>query len=167
MAEEHCTYYASPIGLIEIRGSEQGIWTISFAEEADGHGQRQGTGRLPPCLQACARQLDEYFQGARQTFSLALAPRGTAFQRRVWDALAAIPFGESRSYRQIAEAVGNPKAVRAVGGANHNNPISIVIPCHRVIGSDGSLTGYAGGLWRKEWLLNHEKRLDKEALLMP
>ncbi|MZP30696.1 methylated-DNA--[protein]-cysteine S-methyltransferase [Heliobacterium undosum] len=176
----HRTYYRTAIGLIEIRGTERGIEGVSFVEAdegpqetdleekdleekrpkgdgAGGEGQRDGEKALPACLQACVQQLDEYFQGARQSFSLALALQGTAFQRRVWEALAAIPFGETRSYREIAEAIGNPKAVRAVGGANHNNPVGIIVPCHRVIGSDGSLTGYGGGLWRKEWLLNHEK----------
>ncbi|MBM7866491.1 methylated-DNA--[protein]-cysteine S-methyltransferase [Heliobacterium gestii] len=148
--------YQSAIGLIEIGGTDQGIESICFVEDR-GNDARQARPDPPACLVDCLRQLDEYFQGARQTFSLTMAPRGTAFQQRVWQALAAIPFGETRSYRQIAETIGNPRAVRAVGGANHNNPLSIIVPCHRVIGSDGSLTGYGGGLWRKEWLLNHEK----------
>lgn len=102
------------------------------------------------------RQLEEYFAGIRAGFSLPLAPQGTDFQKAVWRQLEAIPYGETRTYGQIAAALGKPKASRAVGGANHNNPIAIVIPCHRVIGANGSLTGYAGGLDLKEKLLHLE-----------
>ena len=102
------------------------------------------------------RQLEEYFAGIRAGFSLPLAPEGTAFQKAVWEQLEAIPYGETRTYGQIAAAVGNPNASRAVGGANHNNPIAIVIPCHRVIGANGKLTGYAGGIDLKEALLRIE-----------
>lgn len=102
------------------------------------------------------RQLEEYFAGIRAGFSLPLAPQGTDFQKAVWRQLEAIPYGETRTYGQIAAALGKPKASRAVGGANHNNPIAIVIPCHRVIGADGSLTGYAGGIDLKEKLLHLE-----------
>jgi len=105
----------------------------------------------------CVRQLDEYFDGKRQTFSLNLAPQGTPFQRQVWDALLQIPYGVTRSYQDIARAIGNPKAVRAVGGSNARNPIAIVIPCHRVIGANGKLTGYAGGLKYKRALLDLER----------
>ena len=104
------------------------------------------------------RQVEEYFQGTRQRFSLDLDLRGTEFEQDVWRKLLEIPFGETRSYGDIATALGNIKAVRAVGRANGRNTIAIVVPCHRVIGSDRSLTGYAGGLWRKQWLLNHEMR---------
>ena len=110
-------------------------------------------------LRAAARQLDEYFAGRRQAFELPLAPRGTAFQLAAWQALRAIPFAETRSYGQQARAIGRPDACRAVGGANGRNPIAIVIPCHRVIGSDGSLTGYGGGQPAKRWLLEHEARV--------
>lgn len=102
-------------------------------------------------------QLNEYFAGTRKTFSIPLDMRGTEFQKRVWNALLEIPYGETWSYKQLAEFINNPKAVRAVGGANHNNPIMIIVPCHRVIGSNGSLTGYAGGLDMKEHLLNLER----------
>lgn len=105
-----------------------------------------------------ARQLEKYVQGNLQDFDLKLQPRGTVFQRKVWDILLTIPYGETLTYGQIAEKIGNPKAVRAVGGACHNNPIGIVIPCHRVLGKDGSLTGYAGGVDLKEMLLQHEKK---------
>lgn len=102
------------------------------------------------------RQLEEYFAGLRAAFSLPLAPEGTEFQKLVWRELENIPYGETRTYGQIAEKIGNPKACRAVGGANHNNPIAIMIPCHRVIGADGSLAGYAGGVDIKETLLRLE-----------
>ena len=109
-----------------------------------------------PVLVETARQLDEYFAGERNTFALPLDMAGTSFQRKVWDALLTIPFGETRSYRQIAEQIGSPSAVRAVGAANGRNPLSIVVPCHRVIGSNGSLTGFAGGLDVKSRLLTLE-----------
>lgn len=109
-------------------------------------------------LLLCAqRQLNEYFSGSRKVFSLPLALTGTPFQRKVWQQLTQIPYGEVRSYGQIAQAVGNPKACRAVGAANHCNPIPILVPCHRVVGANGSLTGYAGGLWRKNLLLQLEQ----------
>lgn len=120
--------------------------------EAPIEWQRQDTDLL---LEA-KRQLEEYFAGIRAGFSLPLAPQGTDFQKTVWRQLEAIPYGETRTYGQIAAALGKPKASRAVGGANHNNPIAIVIPCHRVIGADGSLTGYAGGIDLKEQLLHLE-----------
>lgn len=106
-----------------------------------------------------AKQLREYFAGKRKDFSLPLELKGTDFQKKVWRALQKIPYGKTVTYSDIAKSIGKPKAVRAVGQAINRNPISIIIPCHRVIGKDGSLTGYAGGLWRKEWLLKHEQRL--------
>ena len=117
-------------------------------------------GRCEPCAltDRAAQQLDEYFAGKRQQFNLPLRPLGTAFQRAVWDELLLIPYGETRSYKQIAQAIGNPNACRAVGMANNKNPISIFIPCHRVVGSSGSLTGYGGGLDMKKKLLTLEQR---------
>jgi methylated-DNA-[protein]-cysteine S-methyltransferase len=103
-------------------------------------------------------QVDEYFQGERCEFTTCLSVRGTDFQKEVWRRLVAIPYGETATYSELARAVGRPKAGRAVGQANHRNPISIIIPCHRVIGNDGRLVGYGGGLWRKKWLLAHEKK---------
>ena len=110
-----------------------------------------------PLLVSAGRQLTEYFQGQRQEFSLPLAPQGTPFQQRVWWALQTIPYGQTRSYGEIARQVNSPKGARAVGMANHRNPIAVFIPCHRVVGQNGALTGYAGGLWRKEKLLELEK----------
>jgi methylated-DNA-[protein]-cysteine S-methyltransferase len=107
-------------------------------------------------LQACVQQLTEYFEGKRTEFSLKLNPRGTPFQQTVWNALLEIPFGTTKTYKELTNSLGNPLAIRAVAAANGKNPLWIVVPCHRIIGSDGSLTGYAGGLWRKKWLLEHE-----------
>lgn len=146
------TYLESPLGAIEIVGEMSGVRSISFVEQVAVPSED-----LPDCLKECREQLEEYFAGARTVFSLKLSPEGTAFQRLVWEKLLEIPCGETRSYRELAVAVGNHQAVRAVGRANGANGLNIVIPCHRVVGSDGSLTGYEGGLWRKEWLLNHER----------
>ncbi len=152
----HTTYMQSPLGTLRISGSEQGISEITFCGEAFGE---TGQEAIPACLQTCVQQLQEYFAGKRHTFDVKLAPQGTAFQQQVWQQLLAIPHGKTSTYLAVARAVSTEKAIRAVGTANGRNPICIVVPCHRVIGSDGSLTGYAGGLWRKEWLLRHEGAL--------
>lgn len=117
-----------------------------------------------PLLDRAARQLAEYFAGERRVFDLPLAPRGTGFQERVWRALTQIPYAATRSYGELARAIGRPAASRAVGAANGKNPIAIVVPCHRVIGANGTLTGYAGGLPAKKWLLEHERRYLQPAL---
>ena len=143
-------YYKSPIGWIEIIGSEEAILSLKFIDEPH-HEEKTG-----PCVGRASVQVSEYFQGARRTFDLPLVLCGTDFQRSVWRHLAQIPFGQITTYQDIAKAIGKPRAVRAVGAANGRNPISIIVPCHRVIGSDGSLTGYGGEIWRKEWLLKHE-----------
>jgi len=121
-----------------------------------------GIGRLPP-IDRIAGELDAYFRGEARRFETPLAPLGSPFTRRVWEALRQIPVGETRSYGAIARAIGRPSAVRAVARANGANPIAIVIPCHRVIGADGSLVGYGGGLWRKRWLIDHERKLARES----
>ena len=142
-----CVY--SPLGplcLTETAGALTGL-------DWGGAGQDE-----TPLLLEAERQLREYFSGARRDFELPLAPRGSAFQRSVWRALTAIPYGEVRSYGFIAAAIGNPRACRAVGMANHRNPLPILIPCHRVVGADGSLTGYGGGMERKRFLLELEQR---------
>lgn len=149
-----------PLGPIEIRATAQGLTWIAFSR-TPGHVDN------PNAVTArCARQLEAYFLGELTTFDLPLAPRGTDFQVRVWQALRAIPYGQTRSYREIAVAIGVPSAVRAVGAANGRNPISLVVPCHRVIGSDGRLTGYAGGIGRKHWLLRHEQTMSGERLAL-
>lgn len=150
---EESAYYHSPIGTIRIVGTEQGISRVSFEKE-----RKLPTEPPSPCLKECVKQLDQYFKGQRQEFSLRLDLQGSDFQKRVWRALLAIPFGQTASYGDIAEMVGNGKAGRAVGTANRANPIAIIVPCHRVIGFDGSLVGYGAGLWRKTWLLKHEQK---------
>jgi methylated-DNA-[protein]-cysteine S-methyltransferase len=144
--------YGSPIGALAVRASEVGVAEIFFAD-----GPILSNPGKNNHLDVCLRQLDEYFRGQRDNFDVDLDLRGTEFQMSVWRALLLIPYGETASYGRIAGLVGRPKAVRAVGGANHRNPVSIIVPCHRVVGSDGGLTGYGGGLWRKEWLLEHER----------
>lgn len=146
------TYYNSPLGQIEIAGTKEGIISIMFRE--DGEQVKD----IPVALAECYQQIDEYFQGKRHSFSIKYVLNGTEFQNKVWAELAKIPYGETVSYKSIAEAIGNVKAIRAVGNANGKNTLNIVIPCHRVIGANGSLTGYGGGLWRKEWLINHEQK---------
>ena len=145
-------YYKSPLGPIEISGMQDSILSVDFVED-----MLPGDADLPFCLKTSLKQIDEYFSGKRKEFLLKLDPQGTIFQRMVWQQLEKIPFGAVVSYGEIASIIGKPKACRAVGSANGRNPIAIIIPCHRVVGSDGSLTGYGGGLWRKEWLIKHEK----------
>ena len=153
MDEQYKAYYDSEIGVIEITGTEEGIKALEFVESLP-----RGRKNIHPCLQECIKQLDEYFKGERKEFSLNLQPEGTDFQKKVWDRLLKIPFGNTVSYLDIARALGDEKSVRGVGMANGRNKISIIIPCHRVIGGNGQLIGYGGGLWRKDWLLKHEKK---------
>lgn len=148
---KHRCHYRMPIGNVCIEEECGNITAIYIDKEASGDDSST------PLLQRAGSQLSEYFQGKRKEFDLPLAPVGTDFQRRVWDALLTIPYGKTRSYGEIAAQIGQPKASRAVGGANNRNPIMIVIPCHRVIGANGSLTGYGGGLDVKQYLLELEK----------
>lgn len=152
---EKICYYPSPIGRLAIGVTDAGLRRICLAEADLPLLPGQSLAETP--LSAAANvQLQSYFARELQQFRLPLAPRGTPFQLAVWQALLAIPYGETRSYGQIAAALGKPGAARAVGRANHENPLLIVVPCHRVIGADGSLVGYGGGLSRKEWLLRLE-----------
>ena len=150
----------SPIGRLMLEEEDGALVRVAFKREIPA-GIEEQMEELPlqakEVLEKAERQLDEYFAGERKVFNLPLAPKGTEFQKKVWAALRDIPYGETRSYGQIAAAVGNPKASRAVGMANHRNPISIIVPCHRVIGADGRLVGFGGGLWIKERLLKLEK----------
>ncbi|NQV22663.1 MAG: methylated-DNA--[protein]-cysteine S-methyltransferase [Rhodospirillales bacterium] len=155
----HYTYIPSPIGDLLLVGSAEGLAFVGFPE---------GSGRLDPAPEwiedassfpQASAQFAEYFAGTRHAFALKLAPKGTAFQNNVWQALLRIPYGETTSYAEIARRIGKPSAVRAVGAANGKNPLPIVIPCHRVIGSNGSLTGFGGGLPAKEFLLRLEGSL--------
>lgn len=151
------TRHDSPIGPLLLAADDEGIRAIEFPEnrhpvKRDDH-WREGR---HPLLEHAKRQLDEYFSGNRRQFDLPLAPRGTTFQLQVWNALRTIPFGQTRSYAQQAQTIGKPKAMRAVGAANGRNPIPIIIPCHRVIGASGALTGFGGGLPTKRFLLQLE-----------
>ena len=148
-------YMSSPIGLLGIAEENGQITDVFFGRENAPIGTLE---TVTPILQRAMTELKEYFKGERRDFSIPLDPHGTEFQRSVWDALLTIPYGETRSYSQIAQQIGSPEACRAVGTANHNNPISIFIPCHRVIGQDGSLVGYGGGLEAKKFLLDLERR---------
>jgi methylated-DNA-[protein]-cysteine S-methyltransferase len=145
----------SPVGRLTLVATDEGLAGILWANDRPGRVRLpiEAEDRSHPVLLETARQLEQYFAGHRQAFALPLDLAGTAFQRRVWGALLTIPFGETRSYREIARQIGSPAAVRAVGAANGRNPLSIVAPCHRVIGSSGTLTGFAGGLATKAHLL--------------
>jgi methylated-DNA-[protein]-cysteine S-methyltransferase len=149
-----CVYFKSPIGYLRIAGSEKWVQAIEFCEQPG-----QESDGAPACLHQARLQLDEYFQGKRRKFELSLMLRGTSFQKRVWTALRKVPFGRTLSYGGVARAIGSPYSGRAVGGANHRNPVAIIVPCHRIIGHNGRLTGYGGGLWRKQWLLDHERKV--------
>ncbi len=143
--------FESPIGWISVEGLANEIVSISFAEQ-----KPETIGDEDEAVNEGIAQLKDYFVGERRTFSLRLRLQGTAFQQKVWRALQTIPFGETRSYQTVAQLIDRPKACRAVGNANHHNPFPIVVPCHRVIGSSGLLSGYNGGTERKQWLLAHE-----------
>ncbi len=152
MSKTYHGYYSSEIGDIKIIGGENKIFSIDFIEK-----KPTANTEIPPYLEECIEQLDDYFRGERKIFSMKLTLQGTDFQKKVWNQLIKIPYGEISSYKDIALKIGNPNASRAVGNANRKNKLAIIVPCHRVIGSNGSLTGYASGIWRKEWLLKHEK----------
>lgn len=140
----------TPLGIACITGSDEGITEIRVSDKDSL------APNIPDELRSVCTQLQEYFEGSRKNFEVPLRPEGTAFQQKVWAALLEIPYGKRISYMDLAKKLGDPRAVRAVAGANAKNPVWILIPCHRVVGTDGSLTGYAGGLHRKKWLLNHE-----------
>ena len=147
--------FHSPVGYIRIDGDHSGITAINFMDEDAGQSEL-----IPECLLTCQAQLEEYFAGTRKTFDLPLRAEGTDFQMQVWNVLRGIPFGVQRSYKDVAFALKNEKAIRAVGAANGQNRHSIVVPCHRVVGNSGDLTGYAGGVHRKKWLLDHEQSVE-------
>lgn len=166
----HCD---SPIGPIEVRATDTAVCALEFVEELPINAAERENGETPgrsasplpagarPLVEEVERQLAAYFTGALRRFDLPLALEGTPFQCHVWQQLRCVGYGETASYQAIAEAIGKPKAVRAVGAANGRNPVSIIVPCHRIVGSSQGaarpkLTGYGGGLWRKEWLLRHE-----------
>lgn len=144
-------YYKTPIGTAKIAGDENGISAVTLVDDLI-----ETSLEIPEILKDCVQQLEEYFNGTRTAFNLKLNPRGTDFQKRVWQKLLLVPYGKTHTYLEQSRQLGDVKAIRAVASANGKNPIWIIIPCHRIIGSDSSLTGYAGGIWRKRWLLEHE-----------
>jgi len=156
----------SPVGPLLLTADDAGLTGVRFDARWSAD-LRIGTpeSEAARIIAAARAQLDEYFAGRRTHFDLPLAPVGTPFQRRVWAALAEIPFGRAISYLELARTIGDPRAVRAVGGANGKNPLPIVLPCHRVIGADGSLTGFGGGIERKRWLLVHEGAIPRATTL--
>ncbi len=157
MSEVFHTYYHSPVGLLKISGTEDYISEVTFhdtSQKAEGRKKH-----LPHLLINCVEQLIQFFNGQRRQFELPLNQSGTNFQQEVWNELVQIPFGKTISYLELARRIGDTKATRAVANANGKNNIAIIVPCHRVIGSNRELIGYAGGLWRKKWLLEHEAKI--------
>lgn len=153
------TCLKTPVGTLKISGDPEGISEVKFTEDPE-----IAYDKTPSVLAEAVKQLKEYFNKERSHFNLKLNPQGTEFQKKVWDALQSVEFGKTQTYQQIANSLGDPKVIRAAAAANGRNPIAIIIPCHRIIGSDGSLTGYAGGLHRKKWLLEHESRFKQGEL---
>lgn len=152
-------YCKTPIGTARIVGDDLGIISITVID-----GNQETSEHVPESLKNSVQQLSEYFNKERTTFDLNLNPQGTDFQKSVWNSLQQIPYGKTRTYLEQSKKLGDVKAIRAVAAANGKNPLWIVIPCHRVVGSDGSLTGYSGGLWRKRWLLEHENPPTQQSL---
>lgn len=161
-------YIKTPLGIAKIIGDENGISEISVLDEGDPRAKlelaKQISTEIPMVLQEAISQLADYFERKRINFNFKLNPKGTDFQKKVWKSLLEIPYGKTRTYLEQSKILGDVKAIRAVASANGKNPLWIVVPCHRVIGTDGSLTGYAGGLWRKKWLLEHENPTAQQSL---
>lgn len=154
-------YYDSPLGILRISGEDDAIREVHFLHPVkEDETEKKGLHSRPSSaiLKKCVKQLDKYFSGDISAFDLGMSQNGTPFQKRVWEALCTIPYGKTVSYLELSKRLGDTKAIRAVGTANGKNNIAIIVPCHRVIGSNGSLVGYAGELWRKQWLLNHEAK---------
>jgi len=152
-------YISTPLGVAKIEGTIDGLSAISVLDTKETL-----TDVIPEVLEDTVYQLNEYFEGQRKSFHLQLNPQGTTFQQSVWKELLNIPYGKTMSYLELSKKLGDVKAIRAVAAANGKNPLWIIVPCHRVIGSDGSLTGYAGGLHRKKWLLEHESPVKQQSL---
>lgn len=153
MEQLYTTYYTSPIGYIKIQSNDKAVFSVGFVNDEP----IETTSKIPSVLMEAKKQIAEYFSGKLRVFSFRYEMNGTCFQQKVWSELIKIPYGETVSYGEIAKKIGDKNKSRAVGMANHNNPIGIVVPCHRVIGANGRLTGYAGGLWRKRWLIEFEQ----------
>ncbi|RXG24407.1 methylated-DNA--[protein]-cysteine S-methyltransferase [Leeuwenhoekiella aequorea] len=154
-------FLETPLGILLIQGDQDGISVIKFVENQN---KSLETDEIPSDLRDAVDQIKNYFDGTLNEFTIKLNPQGTEFQKSVWNQLAEIPFGKTTSYLQMAKNLGDTKVIRAAASANGKNPISIIIPCHRVIGSDNSMTGYAGGIWRKKWLLAHESPVTQHTL---
>ncbi len=157
MQELYYTYYESPVGLIKIGGTDIYIAELSFIDNKEQI--KYGEPGVSDMIHYCTEQLIEFFAGRRKQFTIPIHQEGTAFQQSVWNELIQVPFGKTMSYLDVAKKMGDAKATRAVAAANGKNKISIIVPCHRIIGSDKSLIGYSGGMWRKKWLLQHEFRV--------
>lgn len=151
------TYYHSPVGLLKISGTEHFISEVSFLDKTQKPPAKNKN--MPPLVIQCIEQLIQYFQGERRVFELPIHQPGSEFQQEVWSELMTIPFGKTISYLELARKIGDLKATRAVANANGKNNVAIIVPCHRVIGSNRELVGYGGGLWRKKWLLEHEAKV--------
>jgi methylated-DNA-[protein]-cysteine S-methyltransferase len=157
MSNLYYTYYQSPVGLLKIGGSDYCISELSFVDNKEQ--VTYGEPGISEVMHQCTEQLIEFFNGKRKNFNIPIHQPGTDFQQRVWGELLQIPFGKTISYLELASNLGDAKAIRAVAAANGKNKIAIIVPCHRVIGSDKTLVGYSGGLWRKKWLLQYEFKI--------
>jgi methylated-DNA-[protein]-cysteine S-methyltransferase len=160
MPEQYYTYYASPIGLVRVSSTDNYICEVHFMDTpGPSPAEYPSPETWPPVLQQCIEQLIEYFQGQRRVFDLPVYQEGTPFQQKVWGELLNIPFGKTISYLELSKRIGDPKAIRAAAATNGKNNIAIIVPCHRVIGSNRDMVGYAGGIWRKKWLLQQETKI--------
>jgi methylated-DNA-[protein]-cysteine S-methyltransferase len=159
MQDAFITYYQSPVGLLKIAGTNQFISEVTFVDEPENITAATDNNLLPPMAIQAVEQLIEYFHGNRRSFELPISQEGTAFQQKVWAELMNIPFGKTISYLELSHRLGDPKVIRAAAAANGRNNVAIIVPCHRVIGSNSQLVGYGGGLPRKKWLLQHENKI--------
>lgn len=159
MPESFTTYYQSPVGLLRISGTEHYISELRFIDNTDTLSVNTAQQQLPPLAIQAIEQLIQYFHGNRRAFEFPVYQQGTGFQEKVWHELMNIPYGKTISYLELARRLGDPKVIRAAASANGKNNIAIIVPCHRVIGSNNELVGYGGGLWRKRWLLEHETKI--------
>lgn len=163
MSNESIVYLDTPLGVAILKGDEKGVSSIEVSD-LKNYDHTIPTKEFPSCLLEAKKQLQQYFDGSRRTFEFAINPKGTAFQEKVWKELKTIPYSKTISYLDLAKRLGDPKVIRAAAAANGKNPLWIVVPCHRVIGSKGELTGYAGGVWRKKWLLDFENPVKQQTL---
>jgi methylated-DNA-[protein]-cysteine S-methyltransferase len=159
MEELFSTYYQSPVGLLRISGTENYITELHFIDTIERPPIDHSRKKMPQMIIHALEQLIQYFHGERRAFEFPVHQEGTAFQKKVWNELIGIPYGKTISYLELSRRLGDTKAIRAAASANGKNNIAIVVPCHRVIGSNNDLVGYAGGVWRKKWLLDHEAKI--------